>query len=171
MEKYICYYEKDSICSNSKCPMNSSYCPIPDKPGVCKYEKRNNKLSSKNFVQWIAISIVIMTIVIGVGSFIGWVYKNNTQYTEYKYSLLELNNGVYGTLTQVASSVPAQNYSMITLCCEGNIYTFKGTVEIQYTASADPYVKIHDYNITNGDHVWVYVPSGTIEFQKGVGVG
>ena len=171
MEKRICNHEKDSICSNSKCPMNSNYCPVSDNPGVCKYENRTNKLSSKNFVQWIAISIVIMAIVIGVGSLICWIYKNNTHYNEYEYSLVELNDGVYGTLTQVASSVPAQNYSMITLCCEGNIYTFKGTVEILYIDDTEPYVKIHDYNITNGDHIWVYVPSGTIEFQKGIGIG
>ena len=171
MDKHICNYEKDNICSNQKCPMRSSYCPVSDKPGVCKYEKRNNKLYAKAFGRWIAISLVTMAFAIGIGSFICWMYKNNTHYDEYQYSLVELNDNVYGTLTQVSSSIPAQNYSMITLCCEGNIYTFKGTVEIQYTDTTKPYVRVHDYNITNGDHVWVYVPKGTIEFQKGVGVG
>lgn len=172
MTTSTCYFEKDRLCSNNKCPMHSNYCPVLDKPGVCKYENRTNKSKIGKMSKIDIIGITIILIIIAcVSIFFAWAHKNNTQYEPLEYSLVELNDNVYGILTQVSSSIPGQNYEMITLCCSGNIYTFKGTVEIQYTDAVQPYVKVHDYNIVNADKIWVYVPAGTIEFQRGVGVG
>ncbi|MBQ8043471.1 MAG: hypothetical protein IJ272_04905 [Clostridia bacterium] len=172
MKNSVCSYEKSKACSNAKCPMWANYCPVPDKPGVCKYENRNgksktNKINKSNVI---VITIIVAIIAFSVILFL-WIHKNNTEYEVREYSLVELNDGVYGTLTQVSSRAPAYNYEMITLCCDGNVYTFKGNVEIQYTDSVKPSAKVHDYNIINSDKIWVYVPAGTIEFEKGVGVG
>ncbi len=113
----------------------------------------------------ITLAVVLIVCLI-IGSLIHYSY----QFTEHKYKLTELDDGVYGIYTVVSSRVPADNYEMITLCCNGNVYTFKGNISIKYTDAVEPYVVWHNYNMVNNDDIWVYVPSGTIEFQKGVGV-
>ncbi|MBO5953325.1 MAG: hypothetical protein J6Q53_04295 [Oscillospiraceae bacterium] len=35
-----CKYCKDEICVNADCPVRADYCPVPDNPGVCRYEER-----------------------------------------------------------------------------------------------------------------------------------
>ncbi len=167
-----CAYENDKACSNVKCPMWANYCPVSDKPGICKFENRGDKVKDKkvNFIGIFGICIILLFIIAIVVMFY-CIHKNNTEYEIRKYSLVELYDEVYGTISQVSSPKPAYNYEMVTLCCEGNVYTFNGSVEIIYTDSVQPYVQIHDYNIINADKIWVYVPSGSIEFQKGIGVG
>lgn len=114
--------------------------------------------------------LITLAVVLVVCMILGGLIHYSYQFTEYKYQLSELDDGVYGIYTVVSSRVPADNYEMITLCCNGNIYTFKGNISIKYTDSVEPYVVWHNYNMVNNDDIWVYVPRGTIEFQKGVGV-
>lgn len=120
----------------------------------------------RNIKPYLVTIAVILVFCLCIGGLISYSY----QCTKREYKLSELSDGVYGMYTVVSSRVPAQNYEMITLCCNGNIYTFKGNISIQYTDAIEPYMVLHDYNIVNGDDIWVYVPHGTIEFQKGVGV-
>lgn len=40
MKKMVCKYCHDEFCVNDKCPMRADYCPVPNMPGVCKYEER-----------------------------------------------------------------------------------------------------------------------------------
>lgn len=110
--------------------------------------------------------VVILVFCLCIGALVSY----GNRHTEHEYKLYELSDGVYGMYTVVSSSIPAQNYEMITLCCNGSVYTFKGNINIQHTDTVEPYVVWHNYNIVNGDDIWVYVPHGTIEFQKGVGV-
>lgn len=35
-----CKWLHNEFCVNSDCPMRAEYCPVPDYPGVCKYEER-----------------------------------------------------------------------------------------------------------------------------------
>ena len=35
-----CKYCKDEICVNADSLMRADYCPVPDDPGVCRYEER-----------------------------------------------------------------------------------------------------------------------------------
>lgn len=109
----------------------------------------------------ILVSLIVLCIVLAY-------YAN--QSTEYEYKLTEIQDGVYGTYSTVVSDVPAQNYDIITLCCNGSIRTFKGNIYISYTDS-DPYVKYKDSNTVNADELWVYVPFGTIEYQGTTGLG
>ena len=90
-------------------------------------------------------------------------------YKESEYVLSEIGDGVYGIYTVVSSSVPANNYEMVTLCCNGTIFTFKGDVTISFT-DGNPRVIFRDYNIVNSDDIFVYVPEGTIKFQENVGL-
>ena len=91
------------------------------------------------------------------------------QYTEYEYSLSELKDGVYGVYSTVVSSIPAKNYDVITLCCDGSIKTFKGTVHVIYT-DGEIYAKYKNSRLVNADEIWVYVPFGTIEYQGTTGI-
>lgn len=38
-----CTYCLDEFCVNAECPMCADYCPVPDTPGVCRYEDRGRK--------------------------------------------------------------------------------------------------------------------------------
>lgn len=116
------------------------------------------------------ITVVVVAIfLITIGLF-GFLIIYGDQCTEYEYRLTEVQDGIYGTYSTVVSSIPAQNYDIITLCCNGNIRTFKGTVHIFYI-DGDAYVKHKDSNIVNADELWVYVPFGTIEYQGTTGIG
>lgn len=102
--------------------------------------------------------------------FIGCMIHYGNQYTEHKYSLSEMNDGVYAIYYNTHSRVPAQNYEVITLCCEGNLYTFTGNVYISFTDS-EPYAKVKNYNRVNDDEIYVYVPQGTVNYQESVNIG
>ena len=123
--------------------------------------KSNKKSDSMPVI--IAIILFIVTVV----SLVIWGVKNETEYVETKYNLFELNDGVYATYYTTHSTVPAHNYEVITLNCNGNIYTFQGHVQITYTDD-DPYVIYQKRNIVNADIMYVYVPSGSVEFQGSV---
>ena len=114
------------------------------------------------------------TVIIGIIAlflvFIGGVIHYGNQYTEHKYSLSEMNDGVYAIYYNVHSRVPSDNYEVVTLCCEGNVYTFKGNVYISFT-NGEPFTKVKNYNIVNADEIYVYVPQGTINYAESVNIG
>lgn len=110
------------------------------------------------------IVVIIAVCVFGFNCLNIFFEKHN----EYQYALMELDDGVYGVCTNVVSNVPANNYEMITICCNGQIRTYKGHVSITYT-DKEPYVIVRDYyNLVNGEEVFIYVPYGSVEFQSNV---
>jgi hypothetical protein len=122
-----------------------------------------DKTTTKASIIAIAIFVVLIVALVGLVIY-------GEQYTEYEFQLSEIQNDVYGTYNTVVSSIPAQNYDIITLCCNGQIRTFKGTVYITYTDS-DPYVIYKDGNCVNADVIYVYVPFGSILYQGTTGIG
>ena len=125
-----------------------------------------NAKRKKGLVTYITlafISVLVIAITIATITQFG-------SYTEYEYQLSEIQDGIYGTYSTIVSTVPAQNCDVITLCCDGQIRTFRGTVHITYT-NHRLYVIYRDVGYHNGDELWVYVPAGTIEFQGTTGVG
>ena len=38
-----CKWMKNEFCVNHDCPMRADYCPLPDYPGVCKFEDRRDE--------------------------------------------------------------------------------------------------------------------------------
>lgn len=113
------------------------------------------------------ITICVVSLIIGC---FAALISNGNKCVEHNYSLSELSEGTYGWYYRVSSQVPAQNYDVITLCCNGTVATFQGNVHITYTDNKEPYAIVKDYNLVNADEVYVYVPSGTIRFQENVGV-
>lgn len=43
-----CKWMQDEVCVNADCPMCADYCPVPDNPGVCKYEERGDSDAQKS---------------------------------------------------------------------------------------------------------------------------
>ena len=35
-----CKWLNSEFCVNKDCPMRGDYCPVPDFPGVCRFEER-----------------------------------------------------------------------------------------------------------------------------------
>ena len=38
-----CKWLNNEFCVNSYCPMRADYCPVPDYPGVCRFEEREKE--------------------------------------------------------------------------------------------------------------------------------
>ena len=46
-----CKYCQDEICVNADCPMRAGFCPVPDIPGVCRFEEREVTMDKiKNYL-------------------------------------------------------------------------------------------------------------------------
>lgn len=109
---------------------------------------------------------VLLVFVVAIGSLV----HHSNQYTEHKYQLYEMNDGVYAIYYTTHSRVPAHNYEVVTLCCEGNVYTLQGDVFISFTDDK-PYAMVKRYNRVNDDDIYVYVPKGTVSYQPSVDIG
>ena len=42
-----CKWLNNEFCVNSYCPMRADYCPVPDYPGVCRFEERMDEDEAK----------------------------------------------------------------------------------------------------------------------------
>lgn len=113
--------------------------------------------------------IFIGIIVLIVAAIVGMIHYSN-QYTEYEYQLYEMNDGVYAIYHTTHSRAPAYNYEVVTVCCNGNVCTFKGNVNISFIDS-EPYIKVKDSNTVNADEMWVYIPQGTVVYQPSLDIG
>lgn len=115
-------------------------------------------------------TIVIIGIITAFLLFIVCVVHYGNQSTENTYQLSGINEGVYAIYYNTHSRVPAQNYEVVTVCCNGNIYTFKGDVQISYV-DTEPYITVKQYNLVNSDEVCIYVPKGTVVYEESVNIG
>lgn len=113
--------------------------------------------------------IFIGIIVLIVAAIVGMIYYSN-QYTEYEYKLCDMGDGVYAIYYTTHSRAPAYNYEVVTVCCNGNVHTFQGDVNISFT-DGEPYIKVKDSNTVNADEMYVYVPQGTVIYQPSVDIG
>ena len=41
------YCHGDEVCVNADCPVCCDFCPVPDIPGVCRYEEREEAKNAK----------------------------------------------------------------------------------------------------------------------------
>ena len=115
-------------------------------------------------------TIVIICIIAIFLLFIACMIHYGNRSTENTFQLSEVNDGVYAIYCNTHSRVPAQNYEVITVCCNGNICTFKGSVQISYV-DTEPYATVKQYNLVNSDDVHIYVPKGTVSYEESVNIG
>jgi hypothetical protein len=87
-----------------------------------------------------------------------------------EYTLYEIDDGVFGYYNLVTSSIPSQNYEVITLYFGGGMYTLKGHVSIHYTDET-PKLIWERTKLVNGDSMAVYIPKGSLEIRQNVTVG
>lgn len=116
------------------------------------------------------LTIVIISIIAAFLLFIVCMLHYGNQSTKNTYQLSEINEGVYAIYYNTHSRVPAQNYEVVIVCCNGNIYTFKGDVQISYVGT-DPCITVKQYNWVNSDEVRIYVPKGTVSYEESVSIG
>ena len=114
-------------------------------------------------------TLLILCIVTVLVVFITSTICYGNQCVENSYVLSEIDDGTYAIYYETYSTVPAENYEMITVCFNNELYTFKGTVHVTYTDS-EPYVIVKQYNFINSDEVHIFVPKGTIKFKDTVHV-
>ena len=114
-------------------------------------------------------TVIIIGIISAFILFIACMIHYGNRSTENTFQLSEVNDGVYAIYYSTHSRVPAQNYEVITVCCDGNIYTFKGSVQISYV-DTEPYATVKQYNLVNSDEVHIYVPKGTVSYEESVNI-
>ena len=114
-------------------------------------------------------TIVISGIIAVFLLFIACMIHYGNRSTENTFQLSEVNDGVYAIYYNTHSRVPSENYEVITVCFNGNIYTFKGSVQISYI-NTEPYATVKQYNLVNSDEVHIYVPKGTVAYEESVNI-
>ena len=114
-------------------------------------------------------TVIIIGIISAFILFIICMIHYGNRSTENTFQLSEVNDGVYAIYYSTNSRVPAQNYEVITVCCNGNIYTCKGSVQISYV-DIEPYATVKQYNLVNSDEVHIYVPKGTVSYEESVNI-
>ena len=114
-------------------------------------------------------TIVISSIIAVFLLFIACMIHYGNRSTENTFQLSEVNDGVYAIYYNTHSRVPSENYEVITVCCNGNIYTFKGSVQISYV-DTEPYATVKQCNLVNSDEVHIYVPKGTVLYEESINI-
>lgn len=115
---------------------------------------------------------IVIALVTVLFAFIGlMVWTGTRPPMTYQFELSEISDGVYAYLGTAVSSIPAENYTMATVCDgSGNMYTIKGTVRVVNYIDSVPYAIWEDYNIVNADVITIYAPTNTAEYLGTVSV-
>lgn len=132
-----------------------------------KSDWRNKIEKIKHLIAIIIAGAIEVCVVVGFVKLINYTRKLR----ETRYELEEVESGIYAICYRTQSSIPAQNYDVITFCSNGNIYTFDGEVSVSYTEE-NPYAIVEDYvNCAHGATVYIYVPKGSVKRQENAGIG
>lgn len=113
----------------------------------------------------ILLSIIVIFATLVIGYFV-WVigesiYRHYNP-IEWTASIEELESGIYGYTSTMVSNVPAENYEMLTVLCNGTYMNIKGHVKIVYDSNA-PYIEYKSTNTVNADSVIIHVQKGQIK--------
>ena len=113
----------------------------------------------------ILIAICVF-LVASLVAFVGIFIRHSSQPSSEKtFKLSEITDGVYAYKETVVSSIPAYNYTIITICDQGGYeHTIKGSVRIVYQDAQQPYAVVKYYDIVYADEITLYVPSGTVQY-------
>lgn len=113
----------------------------------------------------ILLSIIVVFATLFIGYFV-WVIGDSIyrHYNpiEWTATIEELESGIYGYTSTMVSNVPAENYEMLTVLCNGTYMNIKGHVKIVYDSNT-PYIEYKSTNTVNADSVIVHVQKGQIK--------
>lgn len=124
------------------------------------------KKETKQSIKYLLVITCILALI-----FLG-LYKliSYGEYTEeYSYELEEIKSGTYAIYNTVSSTTPAHNYNVVTICYNGQIHVFQGTVNICQTSNKPHADIISRPHMNYNDEITIYVPKGTVEFAEGIG--
>ena len=125
------------------------------------------KKTTKEYIKSTLFIICILSLIyFGVYKLV--LYGEYTE--EYSYELEEVKTGIYAIYNAVSSTTPAHNYEVVTICYNGQIRVFQGTVNIQQTNDTPHADIISRPHMNYNDEITIYIPKGTVEFAEGVGV-
>lgn len=113
----------------------------------------------------ILLSIIVIFATLFIG-YLVWVIGDSIyrHYNpiEWTATIEELESGIYGYTSAMVSNVPAENYEMLTVLCNGTYMNIKGHVKIVYDSNA-PYIEYKSTNTVNADSVIIHVQKGQIK--------
>ena len=115
----------------------------------------------KTIIPIIAISIVALIL------FLNWANKTE----KYECEIEEIQNGIYVRYQSTVSRVPAHNYEIITVCIDGKLATYKGSIEFIFTENENKIEVTEKPNLVRNDKVIVYTPKDSVEYLGTVGIG
>lgn len=118
----------------------------------------------KNFFKTI---IPIIVIVVALILFLNWANKTE----KYECEIEEIQSGIYVRYQSTASSTPAYNYEIITVCINGQLITYKGSVEFIFVENGNKIKVTESPNIVHSDKVIVYTSKDSVEYLGTVGIG
>ena len=115
----------------------------------------------KTIIPIIVISIVTLIL------FLNWANKTK----KYEYEIEEIQNGIYVRYQSTVSRVPAHNYEIITVCIDGKLVIYKGSIEFIFTENENKIEVTEKTNLVRNDKVIVYTSKDSVEYLGTVGVG
>ncbi len=124
-----------------------------------------NESAKLTFGEKILFLIVGALITFVVGYFvwvIGYGIYRHYNPIEWTSPIEELEPGIYGYTSTSVSNIPAENYEMLTVLCNGSYMNIKGHVRIVYDSNT-PYIEYKSTNTVNADSVTIHVQKGQIK--------
>lgn len=115
----------------------------------------------KTIIPIIVINIVALIL------FLNWANKTE----KYECEIEEIQSGIYARYQSTASSIPAYNYEIITVCINGQLITYEGNVEFIFVENENKIEVTEKPNIVHSDKVIVYAPKDSVEYLGTVGIG
>lgn len=125
-------------------------------------DDNNEKLTLGEKILLLTVGVLITLI---VGYFV-WaigegIYRQCNP-IEWSATVEELEPGIYGYTATTVSNIPAENYEMLTVLCNGTYMNIKGHVKIVYDSNV-PYIEYKSTNTVNADSVIIHVKKGQIK--------
>lgn len=119
---------------------------------------------------WIGLAVFdVVGIALLVFLLVGNYKASKTPSSTTTVYLQEYEDGVYARKTQVVSSIPAQNYVIVTVIGQDGVErTVKGICTIIFIDGGEPYAIIERYSLVNSDKITLYVPSGGVYYSNPV---
>ena len=113
----------------------------------------------------ILLSIIVIFTTLFIGYFV-WaigdgIYRHYNP-IEWTAAIEELEPGIYGYTSTTVSNIPAENYEMLTVLCNGTYMNIKGHVQIVYDNNT-PYIEYKSTSIVNADSVIIHAQKGQIK--------
>ncbi len=121
----------------------------------------------KRSLKFIIAAIIIVAITIGIKTF--WNRVDKTE--KYECEIEEIQNGIYVRYQSTVSRAPAHNYEIITVCVNGQLITYKGSVEFVFTENENRIEVAEKPNIARCDEVTVYTSKDSVEYLGAVSIG